>query len=965
MTTFPVFEARKHSLLRTTKICSGSGSTISVVHGGRFVLALLVLKLSVVLGGADRGFPSEFRAEAFIGRPFGVGVVRVPLRDDQLGLLGPVGIQVREESDRILYPAVHIPRGMAVLGIGRRILESSSRPAAQIAANILKDASAVRVYFVFKGDEPLRLRVVGSRVYEAVVEPIPDGREFQKCLREWWESLGEWDRPVMVGLPEESLLGEFMPYLECMLSHRLGLPRRSRSEEAPEEWVAWVSESERVFFAPSVGSMLRSAWYDRHLYAPHLATVVVEDPVWGGQSDAEGPGPEGKAGPSYFSVEAIAFRVPASCLYLRFGSYGNFVWFQDFLTRIGGDWEHLIRLRRWEPTVSRQVEESLALEQTLLARVMGPMVVEDVALLIGDPDFATGGTFGLLFKARNDALLGADLTGQRAQRLARDAALQEEILTLEGRQVSFLKSPDGRVHSYYAAEDGFHLVSRSRRLVELFLKTKEGKGSLAASPAFLEVRGKMPADAGSTVFIYAGPEFWEVFLGPQVRIERMRRYQALADIRLVQLALLAARAEGLSLPSTEHLMEGGFLPPDFGPRADGSCTRLEGSEVDDSLRGKPGTFPPVWDVLPNSATPAEWSAYQRFRERVADLGWVGHPVAISLRWQPGNDSEDQHERVDFEVWTSSGGRVFRLFGQSVGEPAENQVVPLPEDVLAGELVGQNRRFFWGIREFRFPWDPAEGLRLRELFPLRDWIVGYWGEVTYGGDRPVAAPSKERVGGSGEVEKRRRILPQIGRPLLLGRADPRTSADRLGRWVAETDNFRVYSFHQEVLVDVLSGFRLEPADVPAQFRLHVADLSGRPIAAGVNRLVYARAFATTANHLRLFQSLERMFKLPPGRGRAVAEQLLGGRPVCPLGGEYIWIEGPGGGWSSTAVPAGKYHRWLEQPPANFQAPPLDWFRGLKLAVRTGPDGVAISGSLGMELARDKTTAELQREKTPGN
>jgi len=964
VTAIPLLKTTKDSLLRTTKISSGSLPVIVDLYGGRCFLALLVLKLCVLVCGAGRGFSSEFRAEAFTGRPFGVGVVRVPLREDRFAILGPVGIQIREESSRIFYPVVHVPRGMAALGIGRRILESSSRPAAQIAASLLKDASAVRVYFLFRGDESLRLRLIGSEVYQAVVQPTVNEREFQKCIREWWESLGEWDRPLMVGLPQESLLGEFMPYLECMLSQRLGLPRISRREETPDEWIAWISESEQMLFTPNVGAMLRSAWYDRHLYAPNLATVIVEHPAWERQSEVE-PRPEAKARASFSNIEPIAFRVPAPCLYLRFGSYGNFVWFQDFLTRIGGDWEHLIRLRRWEPTVSRQVEESLALEQTLLARVMGPLVVEDVALLIGDPDFATGGTFGLLFKARNDALLGADLTRQRAQRLARDFSLKEEILTLEGRQVSFLKSPDGRVHSYYVAEDGYHLVSRSRRLVELFLRTKEGKGSLAGSPAFLEVRGKIAADAGSTVFVYAGPEFWEVFLGPQVRIERMRRHQALADIRLVQLALLAAQAEGLSLQSAEHLVERGFLPSDFGPRADGSCTRLEGSEVYDSLRGKPGTFPPVWDALPNSATAAEWSAYQKFRERVAGLGWVGHPVAISLQWQPGTDAEDQHERVDFEMWASSGGRVFRVFGQSVGEPAANRVVPLPADVLAGELVGLNRRFFWGIREFRIPWDPAEGVRLRELFPLRDWVVGYWGEVTHSGDEPVLAPRKERVGGSRDVEQRRRILPRVGRPLPLGRADPRISADRLGQWVAETDNFRVYSFHEDVLVDVLSGFRLEPADVPAQFRLHVADLSGRPIAAGVNRLVYARAFATTANHLRLFQSLEQLFGLPPGRGRAVAEQLLGVRFVCPLGGDYIWGEGPAGGWSSTGVPPGKYHRWLEQPPANFRAPPLDWFRGLKLAIRTGPDGAAIIGSLGMEIALDKGRTELEKEKTPSN
>lgn len=216
------------------------------------------------------------------------------------------------------------------------------------------------------------------------------------------------------------------------------------------------------------------------------------------------------------------------------------------------------------------------------------------------------------------------------------------------------------------------------------------------------------------------------------------------------------------------------------------------------------------------------------------------------------------------------------------------------------------------------------------------------------------------GGPERHETLRRILPRLRGALGRATGDSRISADRLGRWTAHTDIFRVSSFHQDVLLDVLSGFRLEPSPVPAQFRLHVADLSGRPIAAGISRLVYARAFGTTANHLRLFESLEQMFRLPPGKGRGVAEELLGGKLVCPLGGDYVWIEGPGGGWTSTRLAGGQRHRWMDDPPANFRAPPLDWFRGLELHLRSGDDGWVIVGTVGMELAGNPIRVEDLRE-----
>jgi hypothetical protein len=851
-----------------------------------------------------------------------------------LGLLGPYGITVRDTAGRVLYPAWDIPRGLAILGTARRLLDQSRRPAAQIAAGLLGELERIRVYFLFRGEHPLELHVRTPRLQRVLVQPKQDDRAFRKSLADWWESLGEWNRPLMPGLPEQPLLGEFMPYVQVMLSHRLGLPLKDYPKQAAEEWIGWVEENERVFSRGTVGEMLFAAWGDRSRFRPQLATVAVPE---GASFHSAGSG-RGAGG-----VEPLASRVPRQCLYIRFGNYGNFVWFQDFLGRLGGDWEHLLRLRRWESSVAGAIEKALAVEQSLMARVMGPVVVEDVALLLGDLDFAGGGTFALLFKARNDQLLRADLERQRSQRKTRDPGLRETKLTIAGREVSLLRSDDGTTSSYYVAEDGFHLLSRSRRLVELFLQTRDQGGSLAESADFRHIRSKCPPTEADRVFLYADPSFWEFFLGPAVRIEMMRRWQALADIRMLQLARLSARAEGTRAETIGELVEAGFLPPDFGPRADGSHPLLVGEEVGDSCRGRPGAFLPIWDNLPQFVTAAEWEAYQRFVSRVRKSIWLGRPLSIALRWQPPVDAESQQESIGFEILCQGAGEI-QLFNQRLGLPCEDQVRPLPEDGLFGELVLESGRFFWGVRQIRFPWDLGGQIGWQDVLKLREWVVGYWGEIFEG-------PSLGGAGGLPRSRGRQEPRGLFGRLRQAGPEeprDPRIFADRFGLWTAEGEDFRASSFHSELLVELLKNWTREPAAAPAQFRLYVADLSGRPADTGFRRLAYARGVAAAANYVRLLQVLEEFFHLPPGQAEAVVQTLFHAKGACPLGGRYVWLEDLGG-WSCTALAGKEAFPWKGEVPANFQAPPLNWFRGLELSLRSEAGDVWISGRVGMKLA----------------
>ncbi|MCS7238712.1 MAG: hypothetical protein NZ899_10655 [Thermoguttaceae bacterium] len=880
------------------------------------------------------GGREPFQAEAYVGQPFGVGVLEMPAGCDDLGPTELLSLRVRDRARRVFYPAVEFPKGYVVLDTARQILGRSDRPVAQLAAGLLSQLPRIRLYFLFRGGEPLELTVSGPVEAAVVIRPRADGRKWARHLAEWWEAFRDWDRPIAPGLPEEPLLREFMPYLECMLADRLGLKYAPLDNQQSEEWAKWLREYGNLFSRPTVGSFLRMAWGERAGFRPKDAIVDLPVP-------RQGTTVTEVAQPEEVAVEPIAHRVPKVCCYIRFGNYQNFVWFQDFIGRLGGDWEHLFRLRRWRSSVSAQIEQALALRQTVLSRTFGPLVVDDVALVLGDFAFEDGGTFGILFRAHNDAVLSADLLRQRAEVLASDPTVTETSVEISGRKVSLLSSKDGSVRSFYVAEGGYHFVTRSRKLAELFLATADPTHSLAGSVYFRKLRRLMPPQKDDTVFAYIGPEFWTRFFGPAVQIERFRRHQALADIRLVKLARLAAAAEGADNSSLAALVGGGFLPADFGPRADGSEAVLNGGDVLDSKRGKAGAFVPIWDLPPERVTPRELSVYAGLSAQAADISWIRCPIGLAVSRQIGLPADSQRESLTFRLCIIDETHRLGLAKRESGEDFDWGIVPPPRDGFFVEYAWEGEHKFVGVREIRLP--QRLGGRVVGVLPLRDIFVGYWGEVLSRPLSPGQTEDRELPRDLGASKVRPSPAPAV--PAI----PPRISRGPLGAWELQTGSFAARSFHREVLEELAGNWRLEMLPEPTQARVFIADLTGRPAEAGFKWLAWARAVGVNANHVRFLHGLEEQFRLEFGSGKAAGKEILGAELACPFGGDYVWKEGL---WQSSKLPAertGRRTSWLEEVPRGFHAPPLDWFRGAAAEVVAKGDTIWISARVGMEVA----------------
>jgi len=863
---------------------------------------------AILLGslGANAGqAQGRFEAEAVAGQPFGVGRIIVDLSKNMLPEpLGIEGLGLSERNGRAMYPTFDSP---AVGKLLRGALESDTPLTAGgpvreqvggLLRGILDRPPRVTLYFLFRGEGPLELSLDAKNSIPIKLDPRGDSAAHRELLQLWWK---QYSKPagLLTAKPDYPPLVE--TYAMATLARRLNLRLPEKQQ------------------TPSAHAELRKE-IGVNLGTESLATAMLQDRILGlnaldqpadqslpplNQSPMEAPPTAADV-----QVEPMAMRVPAECFYARFGSFANFLWFQDTMAKWGGDAQNLIALRGLDRSISRRIETQLVLKQTALSRLLGDATVADVAIVGTDMFFREGASFGILFQARNQLALSAHFLAQRQQRMAA-GGVSEEKLTLQGKPVFYLSSPDGSVRSYYAIDGDYHFFSTSRRLVERFLATASGQNTLGGSDEFRHARSLMPLERGDTVWVYLSDAFFRNLTSPGYRTEMVRRLQASADIELVELARLAAVAEGKPGETIENLKSGSLLPPEFGPLPDGSSTILDGELVRNSLRGRRGAFVPVLDMDIQRITRAELAEYKKFEAYYRSHWGRMDPLAAGLkRTALGGGLE----RVAVDVLASPfAPEHFKALREWLGPADRQQLARVPGDMAAFEWVATEQRIFGGLRDIAplpstraFPLQSstnAPSLQWRGVGRLRDFLIGYVGAT--GPLGPIA-------------------FLNLGIP-------PQSDAEGyavspLGGWRRSYGTYTLFSFQREVLDEVVPRLHLEEAPRPAQIRLRIDDVSQASIPPALNQRLYGRTRETSLGNLRLLHALEQQLRVPAAQCRQAAETLLDAQLICPLDGEYVLRETPGSPprWTSTALTLEG-----EQAARAFVAPPLSWFRGLTL------------------------------------
>ena len=884
----------------------------------------LLIVIFFVLPVTDRAAAAEPVISAIAGNPYSIATIEIPVDVPMRGTLPP--LEVVDDDHRVVFPIANDirvkltpPSEMPIPRPGRgRLLGRVGSLIREITGGMqdMEQTVARRVTFLIRGDQPVDIRLIESNLelgrYQVTPAPDPAGLG-SRMLGEWWNA-------YTAAAKRQIDAGDYPPwvenYLVAMLSGRLQLP-------LPEWYVANDQDDdqlldtlkllvgiektgETIFRRAAAGDFDPSAPSDRPLPEP---------PVWKPNQYPQLAGEDAE-------LEPMATRVPPECFYIRYGSFGNYIWFRDLMDEYGGDLTRMITLRGLDNQTGKKLESQLNMTFTQLSRLLGPTIIEDQALIGRDLFLNEGGAFGVMMKASNAFLLRTSVNSDRSKRAEADADVTLRDVKISGKTVSLLSSPDNRVRSFMAEDDGYFLFTNSEYLVQRFFEVGENGESLATTGGFRLSRQLMPLDRNDTIFAYISPAMLQGLVSPQYLIEMRRRLHATSDIGLVHLARTAAAAHGNKEVNIDALIKSGFLPNGFGRRSDGSGVVAFGDSVIDTLRGGRGSFLPIPDVSIDAVSQEEFEWYTRIAREYSERFAQIDPIMVGLQ-RESLDGDEKVERLTIRAEIAPlTSEKYGKIAKQLGPPTKVAMKFAPDDIVrvqahvANDTIGPPTHLFVGIRD-TMPPDPDEFEGVLNIYRSLKQLPGYLGAWP----RPGAI---DRL------------------PLGLGRGRP--VGDGMTRLIGgiyrySDDSFSVLSFQPEILVATLPFLEAMDAEKPANIRANIGDLAGSKLEGWVNRQLYLRAAESSAAGTNFLNMLSRQLQVEPEQATTVARKILGADLQCSLGGELKFDDT--NRWTTTALQGG---RVTEEVPAGYVAPIMTWFRGLDATLAQYSDRLLVDATI---------------------
>ncbi len=918
-------------------------------------------------GAAARPLPPI----AMAAEPFGVLRLELPLPPGSSSQ--PPRVLVSDSSGRLFYPALEIRTveveiaqpAPAVPAIGRRGgLIDRLRNVVRGPAEKRQVPVGITVWALFRGGEPIDVRLSGDIDQQVRIDPAAaddvaaagGGMSHAVLLSGWWTAYTQAARRA---LAEDEFPKLVHKTLVAILGARLGLPPVELQPQSPEPVDRPLTEppkqpaAESPELAQPLKTLallaaiepLREEILDELLTAPAPAAAptlpLPAEPLW--QPTVLPPVPADVV------IESLATHVPPECFYLRFGSFSNYVWFQELAERYGGDIAQSVLLRGFNYDASARMERMLATKLTSIAKMFGDKLVQDMAIIGTDLYMKEGASLGVLFLASNPQLLRGSMESDRKAALANNPDARLANVTIAGRQVALLSTPDNRIRSFLVSEGNYIFITTSQTLVQRFLEVADGAPALADTPSFRWARSWMPDANNYSVFAYLSPEFFHRLVSPHYQIELRRRLSAIAHLEIAEVATAVAVSEGLEgSRDLDGLKAQGLLAPWFDQRVDGARTLRTDNGWIDSLRGARGSFLPIADVDLQSVNQAEAEQYANTARFYQDQWRHMDPLLLGLRRFRADGNRTEQVAVEAYVAPFEAQK-YGWIARQLGAPTPIEL-KLPADDAASlqahvrggntlGIVSSDYHLFGGVKDMIPPApEDTQGL-IKTLQALR------------------AAPAY--VGGWPKPG----IIEQLPLGIGLGRPDAAGFTRLLGGlWRWQDGQFSLMSFDRSILVQAIPQLGVMQTDDLAQVRAKVANLNGSQLATWINQQWYARAWKASQGNARLLDAIHQQLRVPGPDCLAVAQRLLDVRLQCPLGGTYQFeplAGGQNGWWTSTAWSQATFDaRGKPLPPADYSAPWIDWFRGGRVHLTQQTNSLALVGTFELELQPLAVQAEPQ-------
>ncbi len=894
--------------------------------------------------------PRSQSPTAVAGEPFGVLSVEVPLPNDWDGRTPR--IIVSDDQGRLFYPVVTVEtvelRDGVALGSGG-VAGSSGGPRigrpggivdrVRSAIENLGDSKtvpvAIQIHALFRGQDPFKLRLQGDLVQEIKFVPEPARRDAttKRMMGSWWDAYVQNASTAIAGNNVPKLVHY---YLTSMLGRRFDLPipdldppdkdkKSDKNEEKnqPLETLALLAAIEP----------LREEILERVIREPvnHTGELAVPpEPVWQPTSMP--------AVPSEVEIEAIAHRIPPECFYLRFGSFNNYLWFQELAERFGGDLTQAFFLRGFNYESTKRIERMLAAKLTTVAKMFGDKLVGDMALFGSDLYMNEGASLGVVFNSNNPALLKTAIEADRRNVLSKNKDAKLVVVSIEGRNVSLLTTPDNRIRSFFIVEDNHVVLTTSQYLMQRYLQVLGGEPSLATTETFKWARTWMPDSNGYSVFAYLSPDFFHRLVSPQYQIELRRRLEAVAHLELAESATMAAKAEGLDIAeSIPALKQNRFLPPWFDNRPDGSQLLRSGDRWIDAARGTRGAFLPIADMKIQTVSQTEADQYAKVAQFYQQQWKKMDPILFGIRRYQGEQAG--LERVFFEGHIAPfEAKKYGWIARQLADPSPLEIVQPADDAaelqvhMRGDRPGDDYYLFAGVKDMMPP-EPEEvqGL-IKTVRALRSApaYIGAW-------------PKPSLI----------ELLP-LGLGATMARPDALGYSRIIGGlWRWQNQQWSLLSFDRSILESAIPQLSTRQSSDYAQVRFNVSNLRNTKLERWINAFWWERGWRASHGNALLLDTLHQQLKVPNDQCLDAAGKLIDVKLQCPLGGTYVTSKGQASDpfelWQSTAWERGSLsQRRKPLPPPDYQAPWIQWFRGGRIQAVQQSSSLSVIGLLELEL-----------------
>lgn len=286
-----------------------------------------------------------------------------------------------------------------------------------------------------------------------------------------------------------------------------------------------------------------------------------------------------------------------------------------------------------ERQIRARYERQLGVSLSIAARLLGPTLVESVAITGGDPYFVSGTDLAVLLESKTPAALQQAILAQLALLTHGGAPVPAIRGERNGVTYTGRVSNDRRVSSYVTQLERCVVVTNSLAQLQRIIDVSQGKSTpLSDLPeyAFFRDRYRRGADDEAALLIISDPTIRR-WCGPRWRVATGRRLRAAAWLAECQ----AQRLDDFVAGRVADGPWTGEVPADVGPIS------VEHGRLRSARYGEADLQTPIQELELPQVTAAEAAAYGVWRDGYQQY-WrrFFDPIAVRLALRPRELSFD-------------------------------------------------------------------------------------------------------------------------------------------------------------------------------------------------------------------------------------------------------------------------------------------------------------------------------------